>query len=358
MSIRLRTALRRSEGFELEADLSIASDRVTALFGTSGSGKTTLLRMLAGLERVPDTEIRFGDDTWQDDQVFVPPEARGIGYVFQHLNLFPHLTADANLQYAETRQHRHAGMGRSEIIDILDIGALLAKLPSQLSGGEQQRVAVARALLSHPRLLLMDEPLGSIDAAAKTRILPHLQRLHDSLSIPVIYVSHSLDEILEFADSVVMLERGQIVSESAIVDFAVSNRGASQTQAAAIIRCKVVSHEETHALTEVEFEGQSMFIAAERYRTGDTIRVRIPARDVSLTLERPVGTSILNILMATVAEISDPGDGPTATVTLHCGDQALLARITRKSLIDLSLRPADQVYAQIKGVALITEHDR
>jgi molybdate transport system ATP-binding protein len=358
MSIQLRTALRRAEGFELKADLSMASDRVTALFGSSGSGKTTLLRMLAGLERAPDTEIRFRQDTWQDEHVFVPPEARGIGYVFQHLNLFPHLSADANLRYAESRQHSNEGLDRSEIIDILDIGALLAKFPSQLSGGEQQRVAIARALLSHPRLMLMDEPLGSIDAAAKTRILPYLQRLHDSLSIPVIYVSHSLDEILEFADNVVMIDQGQIVSESAIVDFAVSERGASQTQAAAIIRCRVVSHEEAHALTEVEFEGQPMFIAADRYQTGDTLRVRIPARDVSLTLERPVGSSILNILTARVAEISDPGTGPTATVTLHCGNQALLARITRKSLVEMSLKPLDQVFAQIKGVALITEHDR
>ena len=229
---------------------------------------------------------------------------------------------------------------------------------NQLSGGQSQRVALARAIVFEPAIMLMDEPLGSIDAAAKTRILPYLQRLHDSLSIPVIYVSHSLDEILEFADNVVMVDQGQIVSESTIVDFAVSERGASQTQAAAIIRCRVVSHEEAHALIKVEFEGQPMFIAADRYQTGDTIRVRIPARDVSLTLERPVGSSILNILTARVTEISDPGTGPTATVTLHCGSQALLARITRKSLVEMSLKPSDQVFAQVKGVALITEHDR
>ena len=358
MTIVVKADFKRAEGFQLQANLNIATDRVTALYGPSGSGKTTLLRLITGLEKINGIEVTFDDEVWQGQSVFVPPHKRGIGYVFQHLNLFPHLTVIGNLDYAEKRQHQSEGFEREEIISILDLGRLLHKYPAQLSGGEQQRVAISRALLSHPRLLVMDEPLGSIDTVAKTRILPYLQRLHDALKIPVLYISHALDEVLEFADTVLVMEGGKILSESPVVDFAVEGTGAEQPHSAAIIRCIVDSASEEHALTRVDFEGQPMYIAADKYHTGDIIRIRIPARDVSLAREQAGTSSILNILETQIEEIYDPGTGPTAVIRLSCGKQSLLARITRKSLLEMELKPGESIYSQIKGVALITDHER
>ncbi|MBT4162321.1 MAG: molybdenum ABC transporter ATP-binding protein [Gammaproteobacteria bacterium] len=358
MSLELRVALERDSGFEVNVDITIATDRVTALFGSSGSGKSTLLRLITGLERADNVVVRFNGETWQDENNFVPPHQRCTGYVFQHLNLFPHLTAAGNLEFAEKRRHKNSSLSRQDVVEMLDIANLLQKRPDQLSGGEQQRVAIARALLSNPRLLIMDEPLGSIDTAARTRILPYLQRLHDTLKIPVIYVSHALDEVLEFADTVISIESGKVISEAPIFDFAIDGPGAEQPTSAAIIRCVVESQDHDHALATVSFEGQTMYLAAEHYRPGDMIRIKIPARDVSLTREKPRSSSILNILESTIAEINDPGLGPTAVVKVACGEQRLLARITRKSLIELNLKPGDIVFTQIKGVALITDHER
>ena len=193
-------------GFSISVDTSLPTDRVSALFGPSGSGKTTLLRLIAGLDRHAGTTVQFDGETWQNESTFLPAYQRRVGYVFQHLNLFPHLDAQGNLQYAEARCRKHSTQGKSpdraQVIDMLDLSHLLKRFPHELSGGEKQRVAIARALLSNPRVLLMDEPLGSIDAAARNRILPYLQTLHLNLEIPVVYVSHSVDEVLFLADMV------------------------------------------------------------------------------------------------------------------------------------------------------------
>jgi len=347
----------RPGGFTLTINTSFPNDRVSALFGPSGSGKSTILRLIAGLEHEDGTIIRFNGETWQDGNVFLPPHHRQVGYVFQHLNLFPHLSVDGNLAYAEDRQHRTTGMSRCDIIEILHLQDLLDQPPGQLSGGEQQRVAIARALLSNPQLLVMDEPLGSIDAAAKDRILPYLQRLHMNLEIPVIYVSHSLDEVLYFADTVYTIEAGRITRESSVVEFSVDGIGIHQSEAAAIIRCRVVVTDEDFSLTEVSFEQQTIYISSDKFRPGDDIRVKIPARDVSLSRQRH-SSSIINVIETTISSIMDPGDGPTAMVKLSCGEQHLLTRITRKSLKELALRPGEKVFAQIKGVALMTDYER
>lgn len=358
MSLSVSAHVARLGGFNLTVDLSIASDRVTALYGHSGSGKTTLLRLITGLERQGDVTVQFNEQTWQDNSTFVPVHERRIGYVFQHLNLFPHLTAAENLEFAVARNRQNEGLPKAEVTKMLDLDDLLAKRPENLSGGEQQRVAIARALLSNPQLLVMDEPLGSIDAVAKARILPYLQRLHDTLNIPVIYVSHALDEVLELADDVILLESGEATQQSSVINFAIDGPDADLPQGTAMIHCEVVAHDTANDLTILNFENQTMYLAAQAYEPADVVRVRIPARDVSLALVKPEATSILNIFEGIVSEIHDDLPGPTAVVVVNCGEQQLLARITRKSLTDMRLKVDDRVYAQVKGVALMANHER
>jgi molybdate transport system ATP-binding protein len=358
MSLQFSANVLRGEAFTLNAELSLDTDRVTALYGPSGSGKTSILRLIAGLDHEPGVNVQFNDTIWQSDSVFVPAHERQIGYVFQHLNLFPHLDVTGNLNFAEHRKHRQGGLGRDEVIDMLDLGLLMRKSPSQLSGGEQQRVAIARALLSNPCLLLMDEPLGSIDAEARSRILPYLQRLHTHLSTPVVYVSHSLDEILYFSDKVVSVEQGQIRDISSTMAFSVSGRGIQQPDAAAIISCTVTGSDNGVDLLQLSFEEQTLYIADEGYTPGNRIQVRIPARDVSIARQQPIGSSIINIIESTVLDIHDTGQGPSAVVTLACGNQQLLARITRKSVKDMQLKKGEPVFAQIKGVALMSDYER
>jgi molybdate transport system ATP-binding protein len=204
----------------------------------------------------------------------------------------------------------------------------------------------------------MDEPLGSIDTESRYRILPYLQRLHTTLGIPFIYVSHSMDEVLYLADQVFVLGAGRVTQSGSVVEFSVDGPGITQPDAATIIRCQVTNQDTANQLTEVSFENQVLYIAADKYVAGDAISVRIPARDVSIALEKPVSSSILNILSTRISEIHDPGNGPTVVIRLSCGEQQLLARITRKSLTELNLSPGERVFAQIKGVALMTDYER
>jgi molybdate transport system ATP-binding protein len=375
MSIDVRAAIERDTGFSLDVDLSFAPDKVTALYGPSGSGKTTILRLIAGLEsgsEVDQVEVTCNGEVWQSTTRFVPPHKRNIGYVFQHLNLFPHLNVQQNLMFASRRrrggrirgarkQHnQEAGnINQQQIVELLDIQQLMNSSPAQLSGGEQQRVAIARALFSDPKLLVMDEPLGSIDREARARILTYLQKLQTNLTIPAVYVSHSLDEVLTLADFVHELKQGKLVNSCNVVEFAADLEShASDVDAAAIIACEVTEQDEHFALTQVSFEGATLYISAERYSPSDQIKVRIPARDVSLNREEPQTSSILNVIEMTISDVHDPGSGPSAMVKLRRGNQHLLARITRKSLSVMRLRPGEQIFAQIKGVALITDYER
>ncbi len=357
MPLKLNCNLTRG-AFSLRVDTEFADRRVSALFGPSGAGKTSVLRIIAGLDHTPGAQVSFNEEIWQDEHTFIPAHRRGIGYVFQQLNLFPHLSAADNLAYASHRRHKPEGLSQDEIIDMLDISDLLDKRPGQLSGGEQQRVAIARALLSHPKLLLMDEPLGAIDQFARNRILPYLQRVHHALDIPVIFISHSLEEVLYLADHVYQIEAGRVASASAAIEFAVSDAGATHNNAAAIVSCEVIDTEAAYALTRVSLDGQTLYISAEGFDPGELIRVKIPARDVSLTRTKATETSIINIIEGTVLDIQPASNGPVATVTLACGQQRLLARITRKSVNDLGLMAGDKVFAQIKGVALLTDYER
>ena len=357
LSLDISAEVQNDNGFNISVDLSVATDRVTALYGASGSGKTTLLRLITGLTRQAGIEVKFNQRTWQSGDIFLPVHQRKIGFVFQQLNLFPHLSVSGNLEFAIRRNKQNRGLSRDDVIEMLDLRDLLETYPTYLSGGEQQRVAIGRALLSNPQLLAMDEPLGSIDSVAKRRIIPYLQRLHNTLKIPVIYVSHALDEVLELADNVILFETGKAIRQQSVFDFAITGPDVNLAQGASIIRCRVTGKEPDNQLTILNFENQTMYLAASNHCPGESIRIRIPSRDVSLAINRPEASSILNILEGTVKEINNTITGPTIVVIVSCGQQELLARITRKSLVDLNLRIGQRVYAQVKGVALMVNND-
>ena len=359
MEIRADIHLTRSAGFILDMNITVQPNGITALFGPSGSGKSTLLRLLAGLERgtVQDRIRITSDDTvWQDETTFVPPEKRGIGFVFQQQQLFPHLNVQENLLFALNRQHTQNDLDADQVYEWLNLMPLLDKNVNQLSGGEAQRVAIARVLLNGARCILLDEPLGSIDTASRSRILPYLDRLHRNLQIPMVYVSHSYEEISYLADYLFVLEDGKIKSKGSLPELSstLELNSAEGDSAAAVIQCRVSRHDLTYRLSELDFEGAKIFVNAENYQVDDSVRLRIPARDVSIATSQPVNSSILNILEVEVVSFEE-SPGPSILVRLRRNNQFILARITRKSLNILNIQPGQKVYAQIKSVALLME---
>jgi molybdate transport system ATP-binding protein len=347
-------------GFHLNVDLDVPTSGITVLFGPSGSGKTTLLRGLAGLERAFDGFMRFGNDTWQDEGkgIFLPLHTRPIGYVFQEPRLFPHYHVRSNLLYGYARtppEERRISI--DQVVDILGIGHLLERRIHKLSGGEQQRVAIGRALLTSPKLLLLDEPLASLDIQRKQELLPFIHRLHAELRIPVMYVSHAITEILQLADRVVFLKEGNVVGTGALNEVLTSlkfrgNFGSHRI--GAVLDAQVACHEPQYGLTQLEFKGQSLFVPLQATAIGQPVRVHILSSDVSLVIGRTGSpTSVLNILEATITEIREM-DQSSVDVLLDIG-APLVASITRKSLVTLGLRPGHRVFAHIKAVALNEE---
>ena len=343
--------------FRLQIDLDMPGAGVTALFGPSGSGKTTVLRALAGLERARG-RVQVGDECWQDDQrrIFVPTHRRGAGLVFQDASLFPHLTVRQNLDYGKKRGGARSEIdGFGTIVELTGLGGLLDRSPRNLSGGERQRVAIARALLAAPRLLLLDEPLASLDASRKDEILPYLERLRDDLAIPIVYVSHALDEVVRLAGHMVLLQDGRSIAAGATADILarLDLPLASADDAGVVIEARVGEHDEVDHLTKVDFEGGTLWIGRVNAQCGSCVRVRVLARDVSLARDFPGPSSILNVLHARVTELRD--DGPDrVNVRLSVGPTAtLLARITRRSRDALALREGLDVHALVKSVALV-----
>jgi molybdate transport system ATP-binding protein len=347
--------------FHLDIALDIPGNGITALFGPSGCGKTSALRCIAGLDRTHRGLLRVNGETWQDDKQFVPPHRRPLAYVFQESSLFPHLDVRGNIEYGfartPTAQRRVAV---EEAIEWLGIGKLLRQMPDTLSGGQRQRVAIARALLCSPRLLLMDEPLASLDADSRADILPYLEQLHDRLDMPVIYVSHSLAEVAQLADHLVLLDRGRILASGALNDMLTSTElpPARQDEASAVLAGRVVDHDREFQLSHIGVPGGQLSVALVRTAAGELpaghpVRVRILARDVSIALERPQHTSITNVLSARVIDITPFPDSPQALVRLDLGGAIVLARITRRSVALLNLKPDLIVHAQIKSVALM-----
>jgi molybdate transport system ATP-binding protein len=345
-------------GFCLDVDLALAGRGITALFGPSGSGKTTLLRCIAGLARGAKGRLRVNGAVWQDDSahILVPTHRRSIGVVFQEPSLFQHLSVQKNLEFG-LRRSRSATPGEFDsVVDLLDIRALLGRMPAHLSGGERQRVAIGRALLVRPALLLMDEPLSSLDAPRKLEILPYLERLRDELDIPVLYVSHSIDEVARLADHLVLLESGKVTVSGPLAPTLarLDLPTAALDDAGAVIEAVVGAEDERYHLTRLDFRGGSFWLGHVGRPLGARVRARIPARDVSVALALPVGTSILNVLPATLIEISDTGaDRVNLQLDIGSAGTLILARITRRSRDSLGLVPGLQVYVQVKSVALM-----
>jgi len=329
---------------------------ISALYGASGSGKTTLLRLIAGLQRMRG-RVYVAGDAWQDDdkKIFRPPHQRPIGFVFQEASLFPHLSVIKNLEYGLTRIASHQRKVKlDDAIDLLGLSQWVTRKPDQLSGGQRQRVAIARALLSSPQLLLMDEPLASLDLQSKQDILPYLERLHEELSMPLLYVSHSPNEVARLADHLIIIEHGKVRAAGPLMELygrmdLAKERG---QEADTIISATITEHDEHYQLSYMDFSGGRFSIGRLPFAPGHENRLRILANDVSLTLEAQHDTSILNIFPAKVLSLEEDGKSKML-VSLDLSGTPLLARVTRKSAHHLDLTPGKQVHAQIKAVALV-----
>ena len=354
MSIEARFHIDRGD-FSLKVDLSIPARGVNALFGPSGCGKTTLLRAIAGLERYPNGYLKVGNQTWQDDTHFLPPHRRPLGYVFQEPSLFPHLSVKRNLEYGLKRLKGEVKkVSLEQAVELLGISQLLERRPHQLSGGEQQRVAIAHALAVNPAILLLDEPLAALDTARKQEILPYLESLHRELDIPVLYVSHSRDEVARLADHLVLLENGRVQASGPVGELfsQLELSLAHDVDTASVIEAVVGRHDDDFDLSYLDFPSGCFAVARNHLPFGQAVRLQIKASDVSITREHQSNTSILNIFAATVDKIAAEGKAKV-TVRLMVGPNPILARITRKSALDLNLRPGKSVYVQIKSVALL-----
>jgi molybdate transport system ATP-binding protein len=355
ITLALDVTLARG-AFTLAVRRELALDGITALFGPSGSGKTTLLRVIAGLEDQARGTVTFDGAPWQREGLRVPPHRRGIGYVFQDGRLFPHLTVEDNLRFALRRAANRPSAPRrtdfATVVGALDLESLLERRPVSLSGGEQQRVAIARALLTSPRLLLMDEPLSSLDLGRKREIVPHIERLPATFGVPVIYVTHDVDEVARLAADMLLLSAGTIVAAGPVAEVLGRLDVAS-----------LMGDRDTGAVLKVRVEGRTGGIAALRLSehvlhvpmsepyTGADLRIRVHARDVALATERPHGLSIRNVLPARILRI-DLDDTINAEVLLDVDGQQLRSRITRDAVEDLKLAPDQRVFALIKAVAL------
>lgn len=344
-------------GFSLDVDLNLPARGVTALFGHSGSGKTTVLRCFAGLNRAPRGRLVVEGQVWQDEAqgIFLPTHARPLGLVFQEASLFPHLSVRKNLEYGMKRAGNKRGEGFDACVDLLGIRPLLDRAPERLSGGERQRVAIARALLTRPRLLLMDEPLAALDLKRKLEILPYLEKLHDELEIPVLYVSHAPDEVARLADHLVLMDGGRVVASGPLMEtLARADLPPAFADDAGVVLEAVVAAHEADGLTRLDFPGGHLYVSRREEPPGRRLRCRIHARDVSIALAAHADSSILNVLPATVQAVVATDTPGHVLVQLALPQGAvLLARITERSRLALGLAPGQPVVAQVKAVALL-----
>lgn len=342
--------------FKLAVDLSLPGSGITVLFGPSGSGKTTLLRCIAGLQRAPLGFMKINGTIWQDSEhgLFLPTHKRSLGYVFQEANLFPHLTVAGNLNFGLKRIGKSASTDLQYIQELLGIAHLLKRMPDRLSGGERQRVAIARALALNPQLLLMDEPLAALDFKRKQEIQPFLVRLHQELNIPVLYVTHSQQEVAQLADHLVIMHEGKALASGPLSDTLsrLDLTLAQDRDASTVWQTEVVEHEAEYHLTKVAFTGGVLSLPSVPIAIGTPVRLQIYARDVSITLQSPIATSILNVLSATITGIADAGNGQSV-VRLQVARHPLLAHITHKSTFLLGLKIGMLVYVQIKGTSIL-----
>ncbi len=342
-------------GFALDVDLDLPGRGVTAIFGPSGSGKTTLLRCIAGLDRAPGGRLRVGGEAWQEGRRWVPTHRRPLGYVFQEASLFPHLSVAANLRYGRRRRAQAERRNPDSSIELLGLGHLLERKPDRLSGGERQRVAIARALATAPRLLLMDEPLAALDLGRKQEILPYLERLHDELEIPVLYVSHSPDEVARLADHLVVLDGGRALASGPLADLLARLDLPIRLgeDVGSILEGAIAEVDAAWHLARVEFPGGALWTRDHGLPAGHRVRVRVLARDVSLARRAPERTSIQNLLAGRIDEVADDEHPSSALVRIRVGRSLLLARLTKRAVAELEVAPGQEVWVQVKSVALL-----
>ena len=343
-------------GFNLDIDLQLPASGITVVFGPSGSGKTTLLRCLAGLEKSGKMEI--AGQVLQNENIFIPVNLRAIGMVFQESRLFPHLKVRDNLLYGYKRTPLNSRrLHLEDIARVLSLEKLQERSIDKLSGGEKQRVALGRALLTSPKLLLMDEPLAALDAQRKTEIIPFIRKVEKELSIPIIYVTHSMSEVLQLVDTMVILKDGKVVKYGPVgkVFSDIQLRESiGDEHSGAVLDTTVLEHDTDYGITRLDFMGQQLSVPIQDIATGQVLRVHIHSKDVSLATQPPEGlTSVLNILKTKVRKIGE-NVGYSVDIELDAG-RPLLATITRKSLSNLNLRPGQSIYAYIKAIRMVNE---
>jgi len=342
-------------GFSLDVDLTLPGRGVSALFGPSGSGKTTLLRCIAGLERPARARLVFKGEVWQDDKTWLPAHRRPLGYVFQEASLFAHLSVLGNLRFGQKRSPGASAAGLEQAIELLGIAHLLERQPDTLSGGERQRVAIARALAVAPAALLMDEPLAALDLPRKQEILPYLERLHDELDIPVLYVSHSPDEVARLADHLVVLDNGRLLAAGPLaetlarIDLPIR----LGEDAGVVLDAAIGASDAEWHLARVDFAGGSLWTRDRGLPVGQRVRLRVLARDVSLAIGETGQSSIQNCLDGIVDSLADDEHPGLALVRVRVDASWLIARLTRRSIAQLGIAPGQPVRVQVKSVALM-----
>jgi len=349
--IVLQTRLARGD-FTLEADLRLPARGTTVVFGPSGCGKSSLLRVAAGLEPGARGRIEVGGEVWQDASTFLPPHRRPLGMVFQQAPLLPHLSVIDNLRYGWKRAGADAA-ALSDWIERLALAPLLDRPPHTLSGGERQRVALARALVCAPRWLLLDEPLSALDAARRADVLPYLETVRRDSGLPILYVTHALDEVARLANHLVLMEAGRVLTCGPALE--VLNRAdlpLALRDDAGVVHPARVRDCDAHGLVQLDTAAGALYAQGEGLAPGTALRVRIQARDVSLALSRHEDSSLLNLVPVRLLAL-DPLPGGQVQARLAAGEAPLLARISHRSAQRLALRPGMAVWAQIKAVALL-----
>jgi molybdate transport system ATP-binding protein len=340
--------------FSLDAAFQAPGQGITALFGPSGCGKTSLLRSIAGLEPSARGYVSINGMEWQNDQRSMPAHQRELGYVFQEASLFPHLSVMGNLQFGRKRSHAKAQIDLDALIDLLGIEPLLNRKPQSLSGGERQRVGIARALAVNPHLLMMDEPLAALDLPRKQEILPYLERLHRELKIPVLYVTHSPDEVVRLANHIVVLDAGRVVASGSLVDTLsrVDLPIRLGDDLGAVLQATVAEIDSQWKLARLDFAGGVFWTRAQQLSVGDAVRVRVLARDVSIAREKPTASTIQNVLSVRITDIVNDDQEGLMLVRVMVGESSLIARVTQRSVAELKLELGQNVWIQVKSVAL------
>lgn len=365
--LQLQLNLQRSSGFSLDIQAQLPGQGISVLYGPSGSGKSTVLRCVAGLERAALGRVSLGNTLWQDGQqgVFIPTWQRRLGYVFQEPSLFAHLDVRGNIEYGLRRM---AGWGKYKAqqeklrghldaaIALLGIEPLLSRQVAHLSGGEKQRVAIARALATAPQLLLLDEPLAALDRARRLEVLPWLERLRRELRLPMLYVTHSSEELARLADYVLVLEQGRVRTKGEVQAVLAAPDSAAWLgdEAGAVVQAQVAERDSAWQLLRVEFAGGSLWVQDQGQALGSPMRLRVLARDISIQLQAPQGSSVQNALACELQAIHQGLEAGQVLLSLRCGKAQFLARLTARAAHDLQLQPHMPVWALVKAVAVLS----